>query len=361
MADIPPQTARHGRMLLPMAVLAVVVGTCATVDGLARHPGLKKKLIANEVAACADVNGLWRPSGYYSDPDEYLLLDEMPAADYSAGSVCFIGSSSVKFGMMLWALPPEQRARINNFAFIGASHTEQFAFVRYLVEYEGLLDSKPADTHVVICASFHSGAFSADYGETYFAKTLTRHGLWEYDDTPPVEIRPVPMGRPERWVRSEKVRCQAFLEFVGDRLPYWLRGQPTKPCKPEIKTVERWTQLTHTFVKLISAEPKDIQENDEAPATLWRECIPRQVEQLRLMCDYLQARGARVTVVRLPHPTWVADLPYPVVYADELRRQGIAFIDKADAIADDKLFRDSSHVKFNGMKVFHDMLMEIAE
>ncbi len=169
------------------------------------------------------------------------------------------------------------------------------------------------------------------------------------------------MSDATRWLRRAAVRCRGFLDFARRRLPHWLRGRPTRPWKRKIKGADYWKEKLCISVKRATGEPEDIVANADAPGENWKECIPQQVAELGRMIAYLNDRNVRVTVVRLPRPKWVAALPYPSAYADELRKQDIVFIDKSDAIAEDDLFRDSSHTTFRGLEELHNLLMEIAE
>jgi len=340
MTDTPSQSSG----LLPLVVLAVVIGTCATVSGLSHWPRLEQRLMVAEMVACDKVDGLWKNAGYYADFEDRMLLEELPAATRSSdGSTCFIGSSSMKWGTMLWTLPPEKRARFHNFAFGATSHAEQFAFVRYLVEQEGLLGSAPQKTHIVVGICYRSACISDKRNGGFFQSTLARHGFWNWTG----EVEAVPMADATQWLRREEVRCRGFLDFARKRLPHWLRGRPTRPWKRKDKSAEYWEAKLHDSIAQSTED--------------WRRDMPLQVEELGKMIAYLHERGVRVTVVRLPRPSWAAELRYPAAYADELRRQGIIFIDKSDAIADDGLFRDSSHTTFTGLEALHELLMEIAE
>jgi len=358
MNDMPSQTAPGPCPLLPLVVLAVVIGTCAGVSGLSHWPRLEQRLMAADMDACAAADGLWKNAGYYADFEDRMLLEELPAAKHSSdGSTCFIGSSSMKWGTMLWTLPEEKRARFHNFAFGGTSHAEQFAFVRYLVEQEGLLGPAPTRTHIVIGVCYRSACITDKRSGGFFQSTLARHGFWNWTG----EVELAPMNDATRWLRREEMRCRGFLDFTRKRLPHWLRGRPTRPWKSKIRKPDYWKNKLCTSVKRATGEPEDIVADADTPGENWKACIPQQVAELSRMIAYLDDHGVRVTVVRLPRPKWVAELPYPSAYADELHRQGIVFIDKSDAIADDSLFRDSSHTTFEGLEVLHNLLMEIAE
>ena len=56
---------------------------------------------------------------HYLDSDDKLVHEELPAADFSRGSVCLLGASSLNWGLNLWELPESTRRLIHNFAMRG--------------------------------------------------------------------------------------------------------------------------------------------------------------------------------------------------------------------------------------------------
>src|SRR4026209_278902 len=78
-------------------------------------------------------NGMYRDSRFYQDPETRLLHDVLPRADYSRGGVHVIGSSVMQTSIALWHLPSLDQQLVHNYSISGATYTQQFHFIRYLI------------------------------------------------------------------------------------------------------------------------------------------------------------------------------------------------------------------------------------
>jgi len=344
----PMPHLRRFQLITSLAVVGVVLATCVTVDILARRDEVAYERQRRQ--RWRQINGKYQPTQGFADFEDRLLLDELPWTDFSGGGVCYIGSSNVKVSVMPWRLPPAMRDHVRNYAISAATHYQQYQFIRYLTEHEGLL-AAGGDKTMVVVGLFYGSAVRMEnrYNATYFADLFGRHGLYNYSRAD--GISPAPMMPEAKFVRIEKVRCRRFLNRWLDRLTVTSAGIGL--AAPDLRVPESKTpdaQAYQAFWQGYMGES-------------WQEEMAEQIECLGRMIDYLHARGVSVVAVFTPLGSWHQALPYLHAYRDQatalLRAKDVDVVDLTTFLADDE-FCDSSHANHAGQQKLHEAMVAIA-
>jgi hypothetical protein len=343
----PPNSAFRMARVETAVALGLLCGigtTIAAVDVAARNKPLALWMYREREELDRRSCNHYVHKGFYDSVIDQMLLDELPAADYSQGGVCLIGNSSFATATKLWALPPEQKTLIHNFAQPGACHTMQFANLRNLVEHEGLLRAGADKTLVIFGASYHSAACIGGPQDP-FVVGLERHGFFVYD--PAGEIRPVPVHPILRWIETERARMPGFLTMCCEFARVHLQqGLGLDPAPRRIHHPEQYNRF---WQKLLGDN--------------WEQRFSDQVAEFGRMCDYVRDHGAHLAVVILPLASWDDNLPFEQAYNSEITElchaRGVPLYDWSQML-DDEEFGDASHVNFMGMEKLHAALLEMA-
>lgn len=307
-------------------------------DLVARNTAVEDWFRSRELVFRERTNSIFPNTGFFSDYEDCLLLDELNGADYSRGGVYFIGSSNMKWGVMPWELPNTVRTIIHNYAIGSTNHTLQYQLIRYLVDHTGWLEAGGEKTHVIFGICYRS-AVSKD---EFFGSLWLRHGFYSYD----LHDGIVPAGKCSFVVNYavERERCAGFLRTVAREIK---RG-----LKPGAPAREKHDQQAYRQRLVESIE-----------ATDWQTVMSSEIEQLGDMIHYLKLRGVGCTVILLPRISWTDELPYPQVYYQGVEKvceeEGVEFIDDSHLFRDE-YFVDSSHLTVTGLRQQNKILMEIA-
>jgi len=338
-----PSASPWRQSALGVALALAVCLPYGSVALLSRSARVTAWLLRQQAAECQSTNRRCRYDVGFIDPANRLLLDELPRADYARGGVYFVGSSTVRDLLLPWRLPPDQRRLIGDYALSAATHRQQFQFVRYLVEHEGLLEAGGGKTLVVL--GLHCGNANRERGHFnwYFPKLFERYGLYAYRASE--GIRPAPMSRLARLLRIERARCQNFLEFARSRPRLWRRGQPPPPAaQPPDKALYR-DQADGLF------EPG------------WRQTMAEQMTELGRLVDYLHARQARVAAVLVPIGSWLRALPQAEAFHQQAealcKAKAAPLLDLSGMLADEE-FMDYAHPTWLGQQRTHPVLVALA-
>jgi hypothetical protein len=282
-------------------------------------------------------------AGMFIEFEDRLILDELPRADYSRGGVYFFGTSALKWSLATWELPPELRGVIGNYGIGGSSHELQFAFIRHMIEQRGLLRAGPGKVHIVIGMYYSMGQNWKASG--YFKPLWERYGLYTYDDQ--AGIQTAGRGGWDRWLRAERARAAGFLSSNATRAARAVTVALGIPLSATEKL--RNPQQVRLWAQRLS--------NDSGAG------LPRQMEALRQMIEYLKARGVGVTALFVPERAPFAELPEPVAYhkqADEVcQRAGIPVLDLSRFLAEDEYW-DINHSNYKGLMRTHNALIDLA-
>jgi hypothetical protein len=320
-------------ILLAAAVASVVVAhLCMQNDSV---------LLDGRLAEWKRTNGVYRDNRFYENPEDRLLDEEIPNADYSKGGVYFIGASNMQTS--LWTLPPAEQELIHNYAIGGSTYTQQFHLIRYLVEQEGLMRAGGDKTCVIVGLYFGNG----DHGATLspaslFRRFFVRDGMYTYDWERGVEL--AAMSPRWRRLRIEQIRDQAFYTWLFKVI---VGGWGLDYLRP----VNR--QATDAI--------QDYWLNRLGPD--WKAGMELEIEQLGQMVDYLQSHGTIVKAIYLPEGSWfqgylLADYHRQRVF-EILSRKSVSITDLSHEVPDNE-FDDSVHLGYTGVQEVEPTILELA-
>ena len=342
-----PESRQNGRLQTPLALLiaAVMLLSYAGVAALSRCQPLLGWMLDRQMRAWRRTNVIYAYNLGCIDADDRLLLWDIPETDYHQGGVFFIGSSTTQHSIATWLLPAEEQKLVHNFAIKSANMTEQFQFVRYLVEKRGLLSGASGKTMVVLgLAHFDTrpkiaGTMDWNYVPALFA----RHNLYSYDPVTGISDRHLP--RPLLLLQFERMRSYNFLESLVSHASFSgpAFGAEVKP-NPESDKAAR------AFVERMMGYDD------------WRQNMNAQLRQLELMIDYLHQHGAIVSAVLLPLASWNHDLPVVTEFdarAHEIcRRNAVSLTDLTWSLPDSD-FAAHSHLNYLGEEATTRILGEM--
>jgi len=326
------------RSAFAVCLLGVVVATTAIIDTGARNKGLALWMDREREARVRDERRVFTHKGFYDSSMDQMLLDELPNADYSRGSVCLIGSSNIMSSTRLWELPDEQRALIHNYGLPGTCHALHFHLLRFLIEQQQLLRAG-GDKTLVIFGITYSNIHCTD------GYLLNRSGLYTFDKAE--GIRAAPVHPLKRWLITEKSRIPGFLfacrEFAVAGAAK-LAGLPLGS-----RRVHDRDDLNKFWREYVGVD--------------WEQSLQTQIAVFERTLEYLKARHVRIAVILLPCPSWDGELPFRAHYNPEVARvcsaSGVPLHDLSRML-DDEEFGDGSHVNLYGMDRLNSAILDIA-
>jgi hypothetical protein len=329
--------------LLSGGLLGVVLLTCAAVAALAHSSTVERFLLARETAMWTEGRRAYAYHPGFRDAEDRLLLGELPTADYAVGGIYFVGSSTMQHALVTWELPDAGRVRL--LAIKSANVREQFQFLRYLVEEEGLLRAGAGRTRVILGLSHLDmrdklpGTLDAEFVPALFG----RHGLYQYD--PATGPHRLPKGGASRRLQAERMRAHSFLHAL------WDDCVPSFPLRRErpVSPLPDREIARHFLDRMIGGD--------------WRRAMDHQLSELREMIDYLQAHGVSVAAVLLPIKRWNDVLPCAATFRNEAAAlcaaRHVLFTDLSGAVPDEE-FVDHTHLGYAGQRRIAPALAAIA-
>lgn len=328
----------RAQLWLSTALLGALCFACLTVGLLARFSPVMKDYVASQLDLQQRINGGYIYTGGYADWGDYLLVDQLPDADYNRGGVYFMGASNTVVSIMPWMLDPAEQRLIHNYGLPGVNHREAFHFLRSLVEEQGLLQAGGEKTTVFL-GLFYSMAREKRgrvLGDDQIPLLFQRHGFYSFDTQDGIHL--VPMASPIRFLRRERVYANRFLRVLAT----WPNHvAPAHDHEPEYY----------------------IRTTKEVMGPQWQEDLDEQLPYLATMLDYLRERGVRVHVVLPPYPTFHDELPFAVEYRKRvlymLETRRIPITDFSHLLPDDE-FVDGTHFRYNGQLQVHNLYRELA-
>jgi len=277
---------------------------------------------------------------YYSDFEDRLINEELPSADYSRGGVYLIGTSNLKWATRFWELPDDQRSMIHNYGIGATDHSQQFQFLRHLVEHDGLLRAGGSKTMVILGTSYHATGDGTNDVNQFFASVWQRHGLYSYSTDR--GITPIAGSNWQRRLHFERLRLAGFVR----------------------STIYSTVRQLGYHAGVRSHDSNDYKrERSEWLGARWQENMRVQVRQFEAMVDYLQARGVHVVVVLLPVGSWDHDLPFATAYTalmtEACEKKHVPILDWSSLLNDDD-FADSNHPNLYGVDKLNPRFLDIA-
>lgn len=331
-------TARTLQGRLSAVLLGAVVLTCIAVGLAAHFTPVMGNYLDRQLERQRAVNGMLMYDGGYTDDGGYVLLGQLPDADYSRGGVYFIGASETKISIRPWELPPAESALIHNYSLGDLRHSDVLHYVRFLVEENRLLEAGPEKTTIVLGMSYQMTR-TRDFSyppDRYVPELFERHGMYNYD--PNAGIDREPMTPLESFLRLQRVRASRFLQI--------LFSSPEKKVSDERATPE---ELRRYLVEQMGRD--------------WLPEMKRQVAYVGKTIDYLRSLGVNVRVILPPEGSWHDGLPYDETYrallATTFKTRDVPVTDLRDVLRDSD-FGDAVHARYSGEKLLHGIYRGIA-
>jgi hypothetical protein len=335
---------RGFQLSVGLALLATVVLTSLCIDLLSRSARVKDFTEKAELERFKSGGGLFMNRGGFIEFEDRVLLDEIPNSDFSRGGVFFFGTSTMKWGLKTWELAPAERALVHNFAIGASNHTFVAQFIRYLVEYQGLLQGGGDRVYVVLGCFWTMGK---EWGDGYFTKLWGRYKLFQSDER--YGIRPADLGTVRRAWRVEQARLAGFVSQNAWRVARYVASSAGLRMQ-----VDRERLIGEAEIRRRAIETATI------PG--WENELKSQLAELRDLLHYLQERGVSVTIVLLPTRADYDDLPVPQQYNSELRvvaaESRVQFVDLSKLLSNDE-FVDVHHANYRGLEKLHQALMSL--
>jgi hypothetical protein len=232
------------------AMVLLILGLHTAIAQIAiRHDSI---LVSRRVQEWKQLDGMFNDARFFANADERLLYQIIPSADYSRGGVYFTGASVLQRSLTLWDLPPDKRDEIHNYCMVGASHTKQAQFIRYLVEHENLLqaggDKTCIITELAFASACHNPTAEYQFNDTLWRGFFVRYGLFTYD--PAKGLARVPMPQWERKLDLFELKTHIFWSWAlqclqGNRDTYlvpierWVRAGGSIPPEGACPAVEQ--------------------------------------------------------------------------------------------------------------------------
>ena len=321
--------------LFSLFLLGLIIGTCATIDLLARNRALERWLTAEQYETAKKTNRLFSYTGNFIDYEERVLLDEIPNADYSQGGIFFFGTSNMKWAFQTWNLHANEKHFIGNYGIGASNHTIQLQLIRYLIEHRGFLSAGDRDL-VIFGVSFHLGHVDPP-GSSYFDALLRRQGLFTL--TPEGRTAPTPMSNIERRLRIEKARSAGL---------FWNAWRVIKGRIEVLEgSVHRSAHDPTPYVGFMGPH--------------WQQNIDTEVEQFRKTILLVRSYGAVVKVILLPQGSWMDTLPFKSYYESKIRSlcesTSTPLMDLSRSLPDGD-FVDLNHLTVQGQEEFRRLIAD---
>ncbi len=331
-------TVARTQLWLSTALLCALCLACLTVALLAHFSPVMKNYVASQLELQRRINGGYLYNGGYADWGDYLLVGQLPDADYSRGGVYFMGTSNTVTSVMPWMLDPAEQKLIHNYSLPGVNHREAFYFLRSLVEEQGLLRAGGERTTVFL-GLFHSMAREKRgllLGDDQIPLLFPRHGFYRFDKQEGIHL--VRMVAPVRFLRRERVYANRFLRV----LTTW----PNDVVPARDREPEYYIRMTR-----------------RAMGPHWQEDMQEQLSYLAAMLDYLQERNVHVRVILPPYRSIHDSLPFAAEYREQvlplLATRRIPVLDFSHLLPDDE-FVDRTHYRYTGQLQVHHLYRELA-
>ena len=335
---------RRFQLLVGVVLLATIALTCAFIDLLSRSSRVREFTERGELTRFKGGVGLFKNEGGFIEFEDRVLLDEVPNANFSRGGIFFFGTSTMKWGLKTWELAPPERELVHNFAIGASNHRLVEQFIRYLVEYQGLLQAGGDNVQVVLGCFWSMGK---EWGDGYFSKLWGRYDLFQFDDRN--GIRPADVGTVRHAWRMEEARLAGFVSQNT-----WRAARYVASSAGVRMQVDRDREIGEGEIRRRAIE--------SATVPNWEKGLKVQLAELRATVNYLQERGVTVTIVLLPTRTDYDVLPLPREYSAGVRtiatESRVQFVDFSRLLRNDE-FVDTNHATYAGLEKLHGALMSL--
>jgi hypothetical protein len=323
------ESVRGAQWALALTLAATACATFVAAAAGAQFTPVIENHVERQIERQAAVNGMYLYNRGYVDDGDYVLLGQIPNADFSRGGVYFIGASEMKLTLMPWRLAPEEAALIHNYSIGDFRHGDVLQFVRMLVEEGGLLQAGAERTTIFLGLSTE---MTREPSPQYVGALLERHGFYTFERSGAMHLRV--MSPVERSYRLGRNSANRFLSILL-----------TSPNR--VRTRREIEQLPENQVRTGD----------------WRPAMELEGRNLAQTIDYLQARGVAVRAIYPPQASWRRDVdysgPYFEMVSEILAARGVPLIDQRDLLTDAE-FGDAVHARYDGQLKLHDAYLDLA-
>ncbi len=271
--------------------------------------------------------------GFYGNPNAHLIYGILPAVDFSKGGVYFFGDS-VMASMLgpMDKLDPDS-ARLHNYCQLGQTFTDEFQFIRYLVEEEGIVRSARKNTCFVIGVDFSNALHDWTLHNDLWSHVFTNTGLYAYDVNSGISNEK--MTSWWRSLRIIQIRIQLFS--------HWAFSHFHLPA--EARTEDPITTWNKNF------------------GPDWEHGLDDEVSQFNSLIDYLKKNNINFKIVYLPEKTW-SDAYVPAqrfrqAVVSTLTTHGVEMIDMLHSLNDED-FSGTDHISYSGSQKLCPVIFDYA-
>lgn len=321
---------------------ATVIVSFFAIGVASRSRPINDWLLARQLHRWKSTNSKYQYNRGYIDHEGRLVYDELRSADYSQGGVYFMGSSTTVNSLLFWELPTAQQRLIHNYALGGAGPMEWRAFLRHLVDEDGLLKAG-ADKTMIVFGLYHPdfigavGRMNAGFATGVFQ----RHGLYEYTNG---KIHHAKLSVPVRWILAEKARCSNFLHYLMGHMAFRANPPVTEGQK-------------RAYCKLFT----------QRSGSHYAEQMQGRIDDFEQLIDELHAKGVRVAAYLCPLGSWFrgdhGEYPQSKMFHEKISelcaRKMVPLADYQTLFADDDFF-DQGHANYHGQSKIHPYLVDTA-
>jgi len=323
-----------------------LVGTSVLVDALAGSHAVadwadRQRLLEAQRDDAPDMH-----QGAFLEVGTRMFLEEIPRADCARGGVWFVGSSQLRPSLQVWNLTGELAELVHNLGLPAATHVDQTAVLRWLIEERGLLSGGGAKTEIVF-GLFYGNAVASGRGQLGYLFPKFIEGLERFDYSRG-RLRSLDLWPVTATLREKQTRCSDLLHVLSEFLA-WRDGglvllSPLKPIEPASAA-----QRQQVWRVLMGRD--------------WRDAMARQLESFATSIDVLHKRGASVRAVLMPLASWQREMPHAKLYAERVAQicgqRDVELIDDSEMLSDAELY-DGTHPSFAGAIKMHEALLAIA-
>lgn len=327
------------QLYICLASVLVVLATYAAMVALSQSDFVADSILARQLNEWREGSSRYMYTRTYEDAGNYLLLEKLPKADYNHGGVYFIGSSTMLHATKLWELSPENKKLIHNYAINSANVDEQFQWIKYLVEKEGLLSDDGAKTRIVIGLNAYDTRIKrpGSTDELYVDQLFSRHGLYSY--SPKNGMSRTEVEGVERLFALSRMRAQNVILAI-------------------------WKHLDFAKVVTQFDANKQLEAFKERfDKGFFSEDFQYSMPILSEMLDYLASRDVDVVGVIMPTRDWARELTVQNEFEDNVRNlfgEHSAKVIDLSNLLEEQDFADAGHANIYGQTKVNNVLMTIA-
>jgi len=330
--------ASSGQSGLCALVLLAVLLPLAIAQAAVRSDWV---LLPFNLAKWKATNGLYYDKRFYGDDSDRFMFDDLPAADFSHGGVCFIGSSTLRYTVCRYELPPDLRPLIQNCAVSASNYSQQRQLLQFLLDHRGMRHSGRGRSLVLIQLYFFNATHYNAFRNEIWHDRWIRDGLYTFDNNG--ALQDLPLNPLQRGARLAQLRDDKFWAWANRAV----RGR-MNDVRPVLSLTRE--QIYSNTMEALNPD--------------WSAGMDLELQQLAGTLDDLDAAGVKVVPLFFPIPTWfdgfAPNTKYRTGVDAVLRNRGLTPLDLSRALPDSD-FADSVHLTYTGVHKIRPILIDVAE